>query len=478
MMRPRDPRIRQRINQISHNLESANESAQEGLYTFSQNYLSPCLSGIGSCVQACTAPCLPSREDQLRRRRRGRAEANFDFYDDWDNEEGEEGILGWGTGELDRLLAGSGLARGGNAEQPRRQGKMSYGTRQTRRRSTVHIPDNRSDPTVIPSSSLIGFLERFPWRFGAKGVKYRPSAADLQEHPGSHRRHTREDEPLMEAAEGDGDYVSYQNDGRNRSGTQSSRGTSNSLSSRGDLFPSDEEEDAVPLDDEFALVFGRRNTGLESDDQSGTKTEMVRSASGTSSLGDASSKKSKQKKKKRPSTKTAMSMDQDIVQSIETPSIADLKMEEEQVARQEESTVQKKRLAAQELALKRGLEPSSADMVRFPMAYISSLDLKLTRPSQSPKTSILGNPTTEASPNSPKIVARNQLSEGHTRQSSGSSVRRYSGDQIEPFPPFPLPVSSLPTPPPGAALASSRPGSLNADSGTENDVEDNGEEPH
>jgi hypothetical protein len=40
-------------------------------------------------------------------------------------------------------------------------------------------------------------------------------------------------------------------------------------------------------------------------------------------------------------------------------------MEEEQVAREEESMVQKKRLAAQELALKRGLEPSSADMVRY-----------------------------------------------------------------------------------------------------------------
>lgn len=364
MMRPRDPRIRQRINQISHNLESANESAQEGLYTFSQNYLSPCLTSIGSCVQACTAPCLPNREDQLRRRRRGRAEANFDFYDDWDNEESEESLLGWGTGELDRLLAGSGLARGGTSEQPRRPRKMSYGTRQTRRRSTVHIPDNRPDPTVIPSSSLIGFLERFPWRFGAKGVKYRPSVADLQEHPGSHRRHTQEDEPLIEATEDDEGYVSYQNIGRERSGTQSSHGTSNSLSSRGDLFPSDEEEDAVPLDDEFALVFGRRNTGVESDDQPGMKTEMVRSASGTSSLGDASSKTSKRKKKKRSSTKTTLNPNQDVVRSIDTPSLADLKMEEEQAAREEESTVQKKRLAAQELALKRGLEPCSADTVR------------------------------------------------------------------------------------------------------------------
>lgn len=358
MMRPRDPRIRQRINQISHNLETANETAQEGLYTFSQNYISPCLAAVGNCVQVCTAQCLPSREDQLRRRRRGRAEANFDFYDDWDNEEADDTLLGWGTGELDRLLAGSGLTRGG-AEQPRRQRRMSYGTRHTRR-STVHIPDNRTDPTVIPSSSLIGFLERFPWRFGAKGVKYRPSAADLQEHPGSMRRYTHEDAPLMEATEDD---AAHSPNGRNRSTTQTSRGTANSLSSRGDLFPSDDEEDAVPLDDEFALAFGRRGTGLESDDQSGTKSEMVRSASGTSSLEGTSSKKSK-RKKKRSSTKSLMSADAELVHSIDTPAITDLKLEEERAAQEEEAMIERNRLAAQELALKRGLDHPNTDMVR------------------------------------------------------------------------------------------------------------------
>ncbi|KAF7718038.1 Uncharacterized protein PECH_002371 [Penicillium ucsense] len=359
MMRPRDPRIRQRINQISHNLESANESAQEGIYTFSQNYISPCLSGIGQCVQSCTAPCFPSREDQLRRRRRGRAEANFDFYDDWETEEGEESLLGWGTGELDRLLAGSGLSRGSTSEQPRRQRKLSYGTRQTRRRSTVHTSDSRDDPTVIPKSSFLGFLERLPWRIGPKGVKYRPSAADLQEHPGSHHRHVQEDEPLMEASEDEQEHVSYQNGGRQRSATQSSRGTTNSLSSRGDLFPSD-EEDAVPLDDEFALTLGRRNTGLESDDQSGNISKMARSSSGTSSLGGASSKNSKRRKKRRSSTKTATRPDSDVASGNEMPSLADLKVEEEQVAQEEESAVESKRIAAQDLAIKRGLEPSRA----------------------------------------------------------------------------------------------------------------------
>ncbi|KAJ5675615.1 hypothetical protein N7462_008512 [Penicillium macrosclerotiorum] len=433
MIRTRDPRIRQRINQISHNLESANETAQEGLYTFSHNYISPCLASIGNCVQACTAPCLPSREEHLRRRRRGRAEANFDFYDDWENEEADDSLLGWGTGELDRLLAGSGLTRGG-AEQPRRQRRMSYGTRNTRRRSTVHIPDNRADPTVIPSSSLIGFLERFPWRFGAKGVKYRPSAADLQEHPGSTRFLAQENEPLMEAAEDDCGPISYQNNGRNRSGTQSSRGTSNSLSSRGDLFPSDEEEDAVPLDDEFALVFGRRSTGLESDDQSGTKPEMVRSASGTSSLGDASSKKSKRKKKKkRSSTKSAISSDPDLIHSLDTPSIADLKIEDDRAAREEESVIERKRLAAHELALKRGLDSGTTDTMSTP------LDSKIQATGLSPTQSPSG---------------------GHTRQSSNSSGQRFTSEQIEPFPSFPLQQSSLPGSP-GVTAASPRPSSLN-----------------
>jgi len=358
-MRTRDPRIRQRINQISHNLETANETAQEGLYTFSHNYISPCFASIGNCVNACTAPCLPSREDHLRRRRQGQAEANFDFYDDWDNEEEDDGLLGWGTGELDRLLAGSGLARG-PADQPRRQRRMSYGTRNTRRRSTVHIPDNLADPTVIPSSSLLGFLERFPWRLGARGVKYRPSAADLQEHPGA-RRYAHEDEPLMEVMDADEGPLSPTPNGRHRSTTQSSRRTENSLSSRGDLFPSDEEEDAVPLDDEFALAFGRRGTGLESDDQSGPRSE-IKSGS-ASSLGGDSAKKTKRKKKRSPKRSTSYN-DNSVVQDVETPSLADLKSEEQREALQEEAAIARKRLAAHELALSRGLDTGGGDKVR------------------------------------------------------------------------------------------------------------------
>lgn len=351
-MRASDPRIRQRINQISHNLETANETAQEGLYAFAHNYISPCLGSIGDCVTACAAPCLPSRQDHLRRRRRGQAEANFDFYDDWDNEEEEDSLLGWGTGELDRLLAGSGLARG-PADQPRRQRRMSYGTRNTRRRSAVHIPDNHPDPTVIPSSSLLGFLERFPWRLGARGVKYRPSVADLQEHPGA-RRYAHEDEPLMEAMYDNEGPVSPTPQGRNRnrSATQSSRGTDNSLSSRGDLFPSDEEEDAVPLDDEFALAFGRRGIGLESDDQSGNRSE-TRSGSASSLGGDSSKRK---KRKERRSSKRSVSYNDTVVPDANAPSLADLKSEEQRAALEEETAIANRRLAAHELALSRGLD--------------------------------------------------------------------------------------------------------------------------
>ncbi|GFF28303.1 hypothetical protein IFM46972_02312 [Aspergillus udagawae] len=356
MMRTRDPRVRQTINQISHNLESANETAQEGLYTFSHHYILPCLSSIGNCMHACTAPCLPSREDHLRRRRRGRAEASFDFYDDWDNDDSNDSLLGWGTDELDRLLAGSGLTRGG-AEQPRRQRKMSYGTRGTRRKSSVLVPDNRNDPTVIPSSSFLGFLERFPWRLGARGLKYRPSAADLQEHPTGLRRHVPEDEPLMESAEGTEEQDSSSKNGRYRSATQTSRETANSLSSRGDLIPSDEEEDAVPLDDEFALAWvSRRGTGLDSDDQLSDKVAGIkRSMSGTFSFGTSASRESK---KKKSLLRESRSPNKENTRDDGAASLVVLRKEEEQAELEEETNVARKRAAARRLAASRGLDQS------------------------------------------------------------------------------------------------------------------------
>ncbi|PGH14726.1 hypothetical protein AJ79_02892 [Helicocarpus griseus UAMH5409] len=377
MMRPSDPRFRQTINQISHNLESANESAQEGIYTFSHNYIGPCFSSIKSGFQSCTSCCFPSREDQLRRRRRGRssgrAELNFDFYDDWDyDEDATDTLLGWGNDELDSLLAGNSARN--SAEQPRRNRRMSYGARGGRRKSAALPNDERRDPTVIPSSPFLGFLERFPWRIGARGLRYRPSAADLQENPGGLRRNVAESEPLIEQSDESDRDGSKDAEGtpatktRSRSGTQSSHETSNSLSSRGDLIPSDEEEDAVPLDDEFTMILNRRDTG-GSGSQDAPLTS--RSASGTSMKTTVSSKNSKTSgkgkgKRRRNSRKTISSRsprspasDGEMVETVQIPSMLDLKKEEEQARYEEELEIERKRQAAQELARTRGLSANN-----------------------------------------------------------------------------------------------------------------------
>lgn len=232
---------------------------------------------------------------------------------------------------------------------------MSYGTRGTRRKGSVLVPDDRHDPTVIPSSSVLGFLERFRWMFGARGLKYRPSAADLQEHPGGSRNYTHEQEPLMEAADDSDGRVVEESNLRDRSTTQSSRETTNSLSSRGDLIPSDEEEDAVPLDDEFALALGRR--GLDADDQLGGEYGISqRSTSGTLSSKTSSSKASVIKNKRRSRQRSPQMYDAEIIHTVDMPSMSDLKMEETQAAFEEESSIAKKRKAAQKLAVIRGLE--------------------------------------------------------------------------------------------------------------------------
>ncbi|KAL1961013.1 hypothetical protein VTO42DRAFT_4901 [Malbranchea cinnamomea] len=386
-MRP-DPRIRQTINQITQNLESANETAQEGLYAFAHNYISPCLSSVGNCVSACTSPCLPRfsrREDQLRRRRRGRsrgrAELNFDFYDDWDYDydydddvradTGAGGLLGWGHDELERLLAGS-----SSSDPSRRKRRMSYGAR---RKGSMLPPDERADPTVIPSSSFLGFLERFPWRIGARGVRYRPSGADLQENPGGARRNTaRETEPLLEGGDKSDESdakagkVGHAKDpsntpgGRQRSATTASRETNTSLSSRGDLFPSDDEEDAVPLDDEFAMALEPRFATAGDDDF----RIIRRTTSGTSAKETISSRDSKSTSKskgKRPRASTRVrtprspASDGDLVEPLDTPTVEDLKREEERVRIEEEAEVERKRLAAQKLARQRGLEERPAE---------------------------------------------------------------------------------------------------------------------
>ena len=249
---------------------------------------------------------------------------------------------------------------------------MSYGTRGGRRKSNALPSDERQDPTVIPSSSFLGFLERLPWRIGARGVRYRPSAADLQENPGRMRRDgdAREHEPLMEESDEDEAADEYrQKQGRPRSGTQSSRETSNSLSSRGDLIPSDEEGDAVPLDDEFAMVLERRGTG-PGDPSRDKFGQGRRSASGTSTRATVSSRDSKSTGKgkgrrdgKKAATKSIRSVpsDPEIIETTEISSLVDLKNADEQARLEEEAEIERKRIAAQKLAASRGLDRNEGD---------------------------------------------------------------------------------------------------------------------
>ncbi|CAF9906182.1 MAG: hypothetical protein HETSPECPRED_006095 [Heterodermia speciosa] len=345
-MRRNDPRLRQTLNQISQNIESANLSTQASLYTFSQEYVSPCLASLNTCLEASCQPCfayLSTRENQRhphRGSRRGRDDLGFDFYDDWDEEEGN-----WGNDELDRLLAGS-------DEQPKRRAGMSYGTGVARRK-TLGIPrDGGTDPNMVPKSSMFGFLERLPWKIGGRSVRYRPSAADLQENVG---KGAREAEPLMEESEESIASVGRGRHGRNRSGTANSRSTTNSLSSRGDLFPSEDEDDAVPLDDEFAMVLGRRNTGPTSDDHSSRKSKKRRPGTSPLSTKTVSSKDTRAKRKLSSSpSKGEIRNTTEAIRNTEA-SIGDLKQEEEQAREEEEAEVESKRKAAQALAVERGL---------------------------------------------------------------------------------------------------------------------------
>ena len=199
MYRRDDPRLQRTLNTLSYNVESATEHAQENLYSFTYNYVSPCLSSITETWRSCTASCCPGNDEWRRRQRarsRGRAELNFDFYDDWDEDE-NDALLGWshGSDQLDRLLSTN-----TSPNQPSRERAMNYGTRgpdlRPRRKSAAHI--DAQDPNVITGSNYLGFLGRLPWGMGRKVLRYKPSAADLQEHPGVYRPPVPENQPLIE----------------------------------------------------------------------------------------------------------------------------------------------------------------------------------------------------------------------------------------------------------------------------------------
>ncbi|KAI0459993.1 hypothetical protein F5B21DRAFT_205012 [Xylaria acuta] len=364
-----DPRLRQRWNQISQTTETVTENAAAGIWSFGHTYVTPCLGSVASAFDSCTAVCLGDREERARRARerqraRGAAEFSFDFYDDWDEEFGDQdgGLLGgWRAEDWDRLVAGSGKRKGQTAEvheQPRTRARgMSYGTRGSRRRASDH-----DDPTIIPSTAPLGFLGRLPFKIGGT-LRYKPSAANLQEHPGS-MKHTGEGErePLL----GINDSNAHPNDlptqSRKRSGTAGSGDTSDSFRSRGDLFPSDEEgeEDAVPLDDEFTIA-------LDHDDRSSSRTK--------SSKGK---RRANYKISRTESGATIDSIRPSVQQGrhsnsgppspvlLPAPSLEDLQREELRLELEEDEAVEKKRQAAANLALHRGLSRENLQIESVP----------------------------------------------------------------------------------------------------------------
>lgn len=380
-----DPRIRQTWNQLSQNAEQATESAAAGIWTFQHQYMNPCFSSIASSIEQCTASCFPDREERARRlrergRTRGRAELSFDFYDDWDDEDGGRtgGLLrGWGNDELDRLLTRSGSHSGGVDNQaPRRKKGMSYGTRGLKRKSLD------PDSTVIPSTSALGFLGRLPFKLGGT-LRYKPSAADLQDHPGAlhaEYREGEENEPLISDEHSDDELGKRKAHARTRSSTNSSGTTSDSFRSRGDLFPSDGEDDAIPLGDEFAMVLERRMTGSGADDRSSgrTRNSKGKRPAGSRTLSRTFSRTTQSSDSRPPLSGKRMSFGTSLPQTDATnadtdksSSLTELRLEERRIQVEEDEEVERKHRAAARLAVERGLRQAEEHVEEFkqwPMA--------------------------------------------------------------------------------------------------------------
>lgn len=318
-----DPRIRQSLNRISTSIESASDNALTSCFTFTKSYLDPCLISLSTC-------CIINND---RNHRRDRREYPFGFYDYDDDEQGSSStgsFLGWGNDELDRLLAGggSGGGYGGNSN------RMTYGASSSsgaivgsgsagKRKS---VPGHDQDPTVIPQTSMFGFLTRWA-PFRGKGLRYKPSAANLQEHP--HRGNGLS--AVQEEAEDDhGSRATGMR--RKRSATGSSGDSvGGSMRSRGDLWPSEDDDDAIPIGDD---VFLRGSDGEEDEFLVLARREHRNKGAEEEELG-----------------------------SVETigpgrPGPVDdevLRREEEEVRILEEEELEKKREAAKRLAVQRGL---------------------------------------------------------------------------------------------------------------------------
>ncbi|OAA41772.1 hypothetical protein NOR_05280 [Metarhizium rileyi] len=413
-----DPRLRQRWNQITHDAETVTENAAAGIFTFQQNYINPCFASIADSVEQCTTVCLGDREDRLRRRRerqraREDAEFSFDFYDDWyDEEQPAGGLLGsWGGEDWDRLLAGTGSSRKHNGEtneQPRRKRGMSYGTRGTRRKVS------QEDPTIIPSTQPIGFLSKLPWKMGGT-LRYKPSAADLQDHPGKHN--VGESAPLM-ADDNESDYCEVLRMPRRRSGTTGSGGTSDSYRSRGDLFPSDGEgeEDAVPLDDDVTYDMVRmddRSSG-KTGSSKGKKPAGRFAASRTvsrSTLGSTASTESHEYARTASSTPGVANI----------PSMEDLHTEEARLKRSEDGELARRKAAASQLALARGL---SVDRDVHEFEETKMLDVTINE-IQEPQDDIMSSQDQnrrETPPTPPPNLAPKDQTRGSADDTDQSSV--------------------------------------------------------
>ncbi|KAF2877817.1 hypothetical protein BDV95DRAFT_556044 [Massariosphaeria phaeospora] len=431
MYRRSDPRWNRTIQNITDNIEHANESAQENLYSFTHQYINPCVSSVNQCLNACTEPCFPSQNDRRRNRRtRGRAELSFDFYDDWEEDE-NDGLLGWGNDNLDRLLGNSNNY--GAASQPGRQSAMTYGNRNrdarfntARRKSTVQPRDGGADPTIIPSSSYFGFLGRLPFKVGGKVLRYKPSAADLTEHPGQTRRGQAEEQPLIEESdEEDQRGNERKRHRRQRSHTTTSGRTTDSLSSRGDIFPSEDEDDAIPLDDEFTLALERRTTKQWHDDTSSgnTRSGSKKPAGSRISSRTNSSRNTEDSARRSNDDLELKRTTSETIEEVQT--LADLKQDEERLQREEEEEIQRKRLDAQQLALKRGLASEQQSHARN------------ASPSQD-------NPKTSSSPHHPAQVPlintpRSPLVGSPPGEPDSDGV--YEADPFPPFDPQTMPDS-------------------------------------
>lgn len=255
---------------------------------------------------------------------------------------------------------------------------MSYGTRRDRdarfpsgrRKSAVQPHDGGPDPTIIPSSSYFGFLGRLPFKIGGKGLRYKPSAADLRDHPGHASRISEtEEQPLIEDSDEDGQLRHSEGGWKNghrrlrsqttESGLTTESGhTTDSLSSRGDIFPSEDEDDAVPLDDEFTMALERRATGVGgtgADDTSSGKTRSGKRSAGSRVSTRTASSRSTHESGRRARAESHAKQQPESAMIEEVPTLSDLKQEEERLRLEEEAEVERKRYEAQQLAKKRGL---------------------------------------------------------------------------------------------------------------------------